>query len=366
MKCPVCKSYVADHAKTCDVCGFNDIRHEFITIEDVNAWKASVDAYKRTNPIAKLHASAAPVFIPRFHDYSLSQVDLAQDYIALYKQIQREPLDYKARNRLIDLLSSKACEGSHHQYESWEAEFGSEKADRDKAFALLREISGFYRQRKVGGYVQAERIEAWSILKDAQCSLYLGDFFRALQCYNEFLEHSITRHAINSMKQNEWWTDEFSFSDMDTILCVLYNMARVFEWTNNASKSKSIYNKYKNIIKLKYDSVRRISLKEDVAADTKARIQEEADVLCGFARGENKIFTLSSSYYSRSIKNSILDIGFEHPEEPLRIDLDNDVQFVVTYSEIIFHDGIYDTGFARLNKSEIDFETQCRKISLLM
>ena len=130
--------------------------------------------------------------------------------------------------------------------------------------------------------------------------------------------------------------------------------------------NKSLYNKYKNIMKLKYDSVRRISLKEDVAQDTKERLQEEADVLCGFAKGDDKIFTLSSSYYSRSIENSILDIGFEHPEEPLRIDLDNDVEFLVTYDEIVFHDGIYDTGFARLDKSNIDFETQCRKISLLM
>jgi hypothetical protein len=46
--------------------------------------------------------------------------------------------------------------------------------------------------------------------------------------------------------------------------------------------------------------------------------------------------------------------------------LDNDVEFNVTYDEIVFHDGIYDTGFARLNKSKPDFEMQCRKIALLM
>lgn len=359
MKCPVCKSYVDDSAKTCKVCGFNNIHREFITIEDAKDWEASVEAYRKTIQVPN-------IFIPRFHDYSLSQEELAQDYIALIKKVERNPLDYKARNRLIDLLSANACEGSHYQFETWEYEFESEKADRIKAFTLLRDISSFYRQKKVGSHIQSERIEAWSILKDAQCSLYLGDLFRALQCYKEFLEHSITRHAINSMNQKEWWTDEFSFSDMDTILHVLYNMARIFEWTDNANKSKSLYNKYKNIMKLKYDSVRRISLKEDVAQDSKERLQEEADVLCGFAKRDDKIFTLSSSYYSRSIENSILDIGFEHPEEPLCIDLDNDVEFLVTYDEIVFHDGIYDTGFARLDKSNIDFETQCRKISLLM
>ena len=362
MKCPVCKSYIEDSAKVCEICGFNDIHHEFITMEDAKAWEATVNAYKKTIQIS----NKSDFFIPRFYDYSLSQEELAQDYITLCKKVERNPLDYKARNRLIDLLSAKACEGSHFQSETWEYDFESEKIDRNKAFALLRELSSFYRQKKVGTHIQSERIEAWSILKDAQCSLYLGDLFRALQCYKEFLDHSITKHAINSMNQKEWWTDEFSFSDMDTILHVLYNMARIFEWTDNANKTKSLYNKYKNIMKLKFDSVHRISLKQDVAQDTKERLQTEADVLCGFARGEDKIFTLSSSYYSRSIENSILDIGFEHPEEPLRIDLDNDVEFNVTYDEIVFHDGIYDTGFARVNKSDPDFEMQCRKIALLM
>lgn len=359
MKCPVCKSYVDDSAKVCKVCGFNDIHREFITMEDAKAWESTVDAYRKAHQVSK-------IFIPRFYDYSLSQEDLAQDYLALYQKIERNPLDYKARNRLIDLLRDKACEGSHYQCETWEYDYEAEKADKIKAFSLLREITGFYRQKKVGGYVQAERMEAWSILKDAECSLFLGDLFRALQCYKEFLEHSLTKHAINSMRQNEWWTDEFSFSDMDTILHVLYNMARIFEWTDNENKTKALYNKYKNIMKLKYDSVHRISLKEDVAPDTKRGIQEEAEILCGFAKGEDKLFTLSGSNYFRDIERSLFDIGFEHPEEPLRIDVDNDVHFIVTYDEIVFHDGIYDTGFARLNKSEIDFDTQCRKISLLM
>lgn len=153
---------------------------------------------------------------------------------------------------------------------------------------------------------------------------------------------------------------------MDTILRVIYNMVQIFIWTNNHNKSKILYNKYKNIIKLKYDSVHRISLKDDVAADIKENLQREADILGGFIEGDHKIFTLPLSSYFRSVENSLLDIGFEHPEEPLRIDLDNDVEYMVTGDEIVFHDGIYDTGFSRLNKSDIDFETQCRKINLLM
>lgn len=362
MKCPVCKSYIEDSAKVCKICGFNDIHHEFITMEDAKAWESTVEAYKKTIQ----RSNESDLFIPRFYDYSLSQDEMAQDYITFCKKIEQNPLDYKARNRLIDLLSDKACEGSHYQSETWEFDFESEKVDRNKAFTLLRELSSFYRQKKIGTHVQNERIEAWSILKDAQCSLFLGDLFRALQCYKEFLDHSITKHTINSMNQKEWWTDEFSFNDMDTILHVLYNMARIFEWTDNATKTKVLYNKYKNIMKLKFDSIRRISLRADVAQDTKDRLQKEADVLCGFAKGENKFFTLSSHSYFRSIKNSMLDIGFEHPEEPLRIDLDNDVEFNITYDEIVFHDGIYDTGFARLNKTDPYFEMQCRKIALLM
>ena len=359
MKCPVCNSHIEMSDKSCKVCGFADLQKEFITIEDAMDWEASLDAFKKS-------FNDAVNFIPRFTDYSLSQEEMAQDFLMLFNQVKSNPLDYKSRNRLIDLLGAKACEGSYYQYESWEFEFSEEKSDKNKAFELLREISSFYRQRKIGSLVQMERMEAWSILKDAQCSLYLGDLFRALQCYKEFLEHSITRHAINSMNQQNWWTDEFSFSDMDTILRVLYNISQIYEWTANADKAKQIYNKYKNLMKLKYESVHRIFLKEDVSQDTKARIQEEADILCGFVKGEDKFFTLSSSYYSRAIENSLLDIGFEHPEEPMRIDLDNEVEFKVTYDEIVFHDGIYDTGFARINKAASDFEIQCRKIALLM
>lgn len=358
MKCPVCKKYLLDGSTSCPNCGFSNVRTEFINIEEANEWLKTVASYRK-------NMKSNERFMPHFRDGILeSAQDLMQDYLKCSSQLEENPLDYKARNRLIDLLSSEYCEGTSYENESWEEDYEEEYANKIEAFKYLRDISGFYRQKRIGGDVQADRLQLWSILKDAQCSLCIGECFRALQSYNEALAHPIIVGAIRSMDREKWWTSEFSFDDAETILKIIYNMARILEWMGLDDKAANIYSKYSNIIKYKCDSVHRISLKDDLSANAKARMQRDADVLCGFSRGENFFYILKAHYLGSG--RSLMDIGFEHPEEPFRIDLDEELNFQEDFGEVMFHDGIYPTGIARIKIDTDDFDMQRKKARMLI
>lgn len=307
-------------------------------------------------------------FIPLFHSWLSGQDELEEMFFELLSRIESNPSDYKARNKLIDLLECASCFEAYEtlfDVSQWADEIDNVKQNKKKAFELLREIvTYYYRENTTGSYTQRQRMSAMSLIVDAQCSMFTGDFVRALQSYSSFLTHPLVTQSIRKMDEDQWCCGEFSFRDDETILNVLYNMNQIFKIIGLPEKGKKLYTRYKNIVRYQYESVHRIEQNPKNSADTARRIKEAADVRCGF-KESNKLFILKGITFSKD-RGSILDIGFEHPEEPNKVDIDNeDIFYEYDGFEVVFRDDIYEFGFASFYPHEVDLDMQREKIKIL-